>query len=101
MAIGAGVVRPQRVAPTPPRPFSAAAQDRDRVAVHRPDEAVQPMEAQASSPVQVRLERSEREAARRGFFGTYEDYGKLLNALEARDADEGREMAIWFPKEPR
>jgi len=42
-----------------------------------------------------------REAARRGFFGTYEDYGKLLNALEARDADEGREMAIWFPKEPR
>ncbi len=37
-----------------------------------------------------------REAARRGFLGTYEDYGKLLNALEAGDAEEAREMAIWF-----
>jgi len=37
-----------------------------------------------------------REAARRGFLGAHEDYGKLLNALEARDADEAREMAIWF-----
>ncbi len=37
-----------------------------------------------------------REAARRGFFGTYEDYGKLLNALEAGDAEEAREMAVWF-----
>ncbi len=37
-----------------------------------------------------------REAARRGFFGAYEDFGKLLNALETGDAEEAREMAIWF-----
>src|SRR3989449_11408402 len=37
-----------------------------------------------------------REAARGGFLGTFEDYGKLLNALEAEDAAEAREMAIWF-----
>jgi len=37
-----------------------------------------------------------REVARRGFLGAYEDYGKLLNALEAGDAEEAREMAIWF-----
>jgi hypothetical protein len=27
---------------------------------------------------------------------TYEDLGKLWNAVEAGDADEAREMAIWF-----
>jgi hypothetical protein len=27
---------------------------------------------------------------------TYEDLGKLWNAIEAGDADEAREMAIWF-----
>jgi len=37
-----------------------------------------------------------REAARGGFLGTFEDYGKLLNALEAGDTAEAREMAIWF-----
>jgi kanamycin nucleotidyltransferase len=37
-----------------------------------------------------------RETARRGFLGTFEDYGKLLNALEAGDTEEAREMAIWF-----
>ena len=37
-----------------------------------------------------------REAARGGFLGTFEDYGKLLNALEAEDTAEAREMAIWF-----
>ncbi len=37
-----------------------------------------------------------RRVVRRDFLGVYEDYGKLRNALEARDADEAREMAIWF-----
>ena len=40
--------------------------------------------------------RSFREAARRHFVETYEDLGKLWDAIEARDADEAREMAIWF-----
>jgi hypothetical protein len=37
-----------------------------------------------------------REAARQGFLAAYEDLGKLRNAVEARDRDEAREMAIWF-----
>lgn len=35
-------------------------------------------------------------AAQRAFLETYEDLGKLRNAIEAHDADEAREMAIWF-----
>lgn len=35
-------------------------------------------------------------AAQRAFLEAYEDLGKLRNAIEARDADEAREMAIWF-----
>ena len=40
--------------------------------------------------------RSFREAARLHFVETYEDLGKLWDAIEAGDADEAREMAIWF-----
>jgi len=37
-----------------------------------------------------------RKAARRALLETFEDYGKLLNAIDARDRPEMREMAIWF-----
>lgn len=37
-----------------------------------------------------------REAARRALLETYEDLGKLRNAVAAGDAAEAREMAIWF-----
>jgi len=37
-----------------------------------------------------------RKAARAAFLATYEDYGKLRNALDAGDHEEAREMAIWF-----
>lgn len=37
-----------------------------------------------------------RGAARLHFLETYEDLGKLRNAVEAGDADEAREVAIWF-----
>ena len=37
-----------------------------------------------------------RDSARLDFIATYEDLGKLWNAIEAADADEAREMAIWF-----
>ncbi len=35
-------------------------------------------------------------ASRKALLEAYEDYGKLLNAIEAGDRDETREMAIWF-----
>jgi len=37
-----------------------------------------------------------RRAARAGFLSTYEDLGKLRDAVEARAAEKMREMAIWF-----
>lgn len=37
-----------------------------------------------------------RSASRAALLGAYEDLGKLWNAIEARDPDEAREMAIWF-----
>lgn len=37
-----------------------------------------------------------REATRRAFLETYEDLGKLRNALAAGDREEAREMAIWY-----
>jgi kanamycin nucleotidyltransferase len=37
-----------------------------------------------------------RDSAKLDFLGTYEDLGKLWNAIEAGDAEEAREMAIWF-----
>jgi predicted nucleotidyltransferase len=37
-----------------------------------------------------------REAAHFALLETCEDYGKLLNAIDAGDRDEMREMAIWF-----
>jgi len=37
-----------------------------------------------------------RQAARRAFLETYEDLGKLRNAVDANDGDEAREMAIWY-----
>ncbi len=37
-----------------------------------------------------------REAARRALIETYEDLGKVLNAIDSGDADEAREMAIWY-----
>lgn len=37
-----------------------------------------------------------RDSARLDFIVTYEDLGKLWNAIEAGDAEEAREMAIWF-----
>ncbi len=35
-------------------------------------------------------------AARRALLETYEDLGKLRDAVAAGDADEAREMAVWF-----
>ena len=37
-----------------------------------------------------------RKSAEMHFLETFEDLGKLWNAIEARDANECREMAIWF-----
>jgi len=37
-----------------------------------------------------------REATRRAFLETYEDLGKLRNALAAGDREEAREMAVWY-----
>ena len=37
-----------------------------------------------------------REATRRALLETYEDLGKLRNAISARDRSEAREMAVWF-----
>lgn len=37
-----------------------------------------------------------REAARRALLDTYEDLGKLRDAVAAGDVAEAREMAIWF-----
>lgn len=37
-----------------------------------------------------------RVAARRALLEAYEDLGKLRNALESKDLEEAREMAIWF-----
>ncbi len=37
-----------------------------------------------------------RESARDALYGAAEDLGKLRNALEAGDANDAREMAIWF-----
>lgn len=37
-----------------------------------------------------------RESARLALLATFEDYGKLRNAIEEGDAEEAREMAIWF-----
>ncbi len=37
-----------------------------------------------------------RRAAREGLFETYEDLGKILDAVDSRDRVKLREMAIWF-----
>jgi len=37
-----------------------------------------------------------REAARLAILETYEDYGKVRNAIASGDREEMREMAIWF-----
>jgi len=37
-----------------------------------------------------------REAGRRALIETYEDLGKLRNAIESHDTEETREMAIWY-----
>src|SRR2546425_8252287 len=37
-----------------------------------------------------------RRAARSAFLETYEDLGKLRNAVDSNDGDETREMAIWY-----
>lgn len=37
-----------------------------------------------------------RESARLALLATFEDYGKLLNAVADGDREEAREMAIWF-----
>lgn len=37
-----------------------------------------------------------RRSARAGLLATYEDLGKLRDAVEARDAERMREMAIWL-----
>jgi predicted nucleotidyltransferase len=37
-----------------------------------------------------------RKSAQIHFFETFEDLGKLWNAIAAHDAEESREMAIWF-----
>ena len=37
-----------------------------------------------------------RRSAREDLIATYEDYGKVLNAAEAGDADDAREMSLWF-----
>jgi kanamycin nucleotidyltransferase len=37
-----------------------------------------------------------REAARQALIETYEDLGKVRNAVAVRDKEEAREMAIWY-----
>ncbi len=44
-----------------------------------------------------RVPRSQfRRAAREGLFETYEDLGKVRDAVDSRDRAKAREMAIWF-----
>lgn len=50
------------------------------------------LKAHAMRPAASRF----RKAARSALLEAYEDYGKLLNAIDAGDRDEMREMAIWF-----
>src|SRR2546430_8486073 len=37
-----------------------------------------------------------REAARRALIETYEDLGKVRNAVDVGDEEEAREMAVWY-----
>lgn len=61
-------------------------------ALYDPSGLLRRLRAQARRPAL----RVFHEAARLHFVEMYEDLGKLWDAIESGDADEAREMAIWF-----
>ncbi len=60
--------------------------------LYDPTHLLRDLRARARRPTRAQF----REAARRALLETYEDLGKLRNAVTAGDLDEAREMAIWF-----
>ncbi len=50
------------------------------------------LEARARRPTAAQF----RGAARKDLLDAYEDYGKVLNAVAAGDAEDAREMSLWF-----
>ena len=61
-------------------------------ALHDPARLIARLRARARRPTA----RQFRESAGRAILSTYEDYGKLRNAVAAGDREEAREMALWF-----
>jgi predicted nucleotidyltransferase len=60
--------------------------------LHDPDRFLARLRARSFHPTPTQWRR----AARRALLETFEDLGKLRNAVEAEDLDELREMAIWY-----
>ena len=60
--------------------------------LHDPTGLLRHLKARARHPSPLRF----RESAYLAYLEAFEDVGKLWNAIEARDADEAREMAVWF-----
>ncbi len=60
--------------------------------LYDPRRLLRDLRARAARPSR----RQFRSAARRALLETYEDLGKLRNAVAAGDPDEAREMAVWF-----
>jgi predicted nucleotidyltransferase len=65
---------------------------RDARAVYDPVGLIRRVRALASHPTAARFQ----ESARRDLIETFEDYGKIRNAIAAEDVEEAREMALWF-----
>ncbi len=61
-------------------------------ALYDPTRLIARLKARARRPTAAQF----RESARRALVETFEDYGKLRNAVAAGDRDEAREMALWF-----
>lgn len=60
--------------------------------LYDPRRLLRALRAHAAHPSRTQF----RDAARRALLETYEDLGKLRNAVAAGDRDEAREMAVWF-----
>ncbi len=71
----------------------ATASDASRArALHDPTRLIAGLRAHARHPTPAQF----RESARKALLATYEDLGKLRNAIAAGDRAEAREMALWF-----
>lgn len=65
---------------------------RSMQALYDPTHLLRSLRARAHRPSRTQF----LAAARRALLETYEDLGKLRNAISVGDLDEAREMAIWF-----